>query len=80
MHYENTVDEVDRPVIGDARPRVETRPQDAIGAQTILRDLDHNDRGRWMLAEIVARRARNDRDVGFGLRCVVERDGQLDAH
>ena len=80
MNLEDAVDQVDDPVVPDARARVEARLEDSIGAQAVMSDLDHQDWGRRMLDRIIPRRAVNDRDIGFGLGLCVERDWKLYTH
>ncbi len=80
MNLQQALDQVHDPAVSDARARIEARLEHAIGARAVAGDLDYERRPRWMLPEIVTRGAADDRDVGFGLGLVVQRDRKLNPH
>ena len=82
VHLEDVVDEIHDPVVRQSRPGAEAALVRAIERQSRARrgDLDDKDRTGAMFPTVVTTRARHHRDVGLGLRFVVERDRPLRAH
>ena len=74
---EGALDEVDDPVVGHARARVEAGLVPAVELEARLRNLEDQYRPRRMGDQVVAGTTGNDCHVRFRLRVVVERHGEL---
>src|SRR5262249_58365724 len=72
IHLEHAVHQVHDPVVRNARPRVRAALVTPVEGQTRVGDLYDEDGLRRMVREVVTLAAGDNKDVGFGLRVVIE--------
>ena len=77
VHLQDTLDEVQDPVVGHARPGVEAAFVFPVEREARLGDLDDERRPREVFSAEVSPRATGHGDVGLRLGVVLERDRPL---
>ena len=81
MHLDDSVPQVDDPVVGNARPRVEAALVVAVHLEARSADLDHERRPRRVFSDIVAKAAPDHGHVRLlRLRLLVQRERPLATH